>query len=149
MAESKLTAHGFKFVNWVGGEEAAESFGISHAVIIPPNVQIVTVGGQLGIKDDGKIPEKLEDQVAEAFDHVTRTLKAAGLGDDAWEYVYEVQTFEVAKDGKGIAETVIPIARNLLKNTKPVWTGVEVAALVFPGLHLEVTVKAFIPPKGQ
>ncbi|KAF7555664.1 hypothetical protein G7Z17_g1964 [Cylindrodendrum hubeiense] len=145
MSESKLTAHGLKFVNWVGGEAAAESFGISHAVIIPPNVQTVTVGGQLGIKDDGTVPENLEEEVTEAFDHVTRTLRAAGLGEDAWEYVYEVQTFEVAKDGKGISETVIPIARKLLKNTKPVWTGVEVAALVFPGLHIEITVKALIP----
>ncbi|KAK7431027.1 hypothetical protein QQZ08_002557 [Neonectria magnoliae] len=90
MAESKLLAHGLRFVNWPGGEAAAESFGISHAVVIPANTQTVTIGGQLGIKDDGTVPENLEDEITEAFDHVTRSLKAVGLGDDAWEYVYEV-----------------------------------------------------------
>lgn len=89
MSQSKLEALGVKFVNWPGGEAAAESFGISHAVILPSNVRTIIVGGQLGIKDDGSVPEDLEEQVTEAFDHVGRSLKAAGLGEDAWEYVYE------------------------------------------------------------
>jgi enamine deaminase RidA (YjgF/YER057c/UK114 family) len=91
MSESKLEALGVKFANWPGGEAAAESFGISHAVILPPNARTVVVGGQLGIREDGSVPESLEDEVTEAFEHVERSLKAAGLGDDAWEYVYEVR----------------------------------------------------------
>ncbi|KAM5343360.1 hypothetical protein ACJ41O_011897 [Fusarium nematophilum] len=142
---SKLVSHGFEFRNWAGGEEAAEQFGISHAVIVPANARTVIVGGQVGIRDDGTIPEKLEDQVKEAFDHVTRSLQAAGLGEDAWEHVYSVKTFEVNKDGKGIADVVVPIARGYLKNTKPAWTGVTVNGLVFPGLYLEITVEAFLP----
>lgn len=88
---SKLVAHGFSFSNWVGGEEAAEQFGISHAVTLPPNARTIIVGGQLGIKDDGTVPQNVEDEVKEAFEHVLRSLKAAGLGDDAWEYVYSVR----------------------------------------------------------
>lgn len=87
---SKLVSHGFEFRNWPGGEEPAESFGLSHAVIVPANARTIIVGGQIGIRDDGTVPEKLEDQIKEAFDHVTRSLQAAGLGDDAWEYVYSV-----------------------------------------------------------
>jgi hypothetical protein len=49
------------------------------------------------------------------------------------------------KDGKSVAEKVIPIARQYLKGTKPVWTGVEIQALVFPTVHIEVTVEAFLP----
>ena len=39
----------------------------------------------------------------------------------------------------------MPIAKNYLKNTKPAWTGVTVKGLVMPGLHLEITVQAFLP----
>lgn len=88
--ESKLVQHGFRFVNWPGGEGPAEAFGLSHAVVIPPNARTVVIGGQLGIKDGGSVPEEIEDEIREAFDHVLRSLKAVGLGDDAWEYVYSV-----------------------------------------------------------
>ncbi|KAF4810989.1 hypothetical protein CGCSCA5_v010292 [Colletotrichum siamense] len=145
MAESTLTQYGFRFADWAGGEASAQDFGVSHAVVVPPNASRIIVGGQLGIKDDGSIPENIEDEVKEAFEHVSRSLKAAGLGDDAWEHVYSVKTFEVAHNGKGIAGVVIPIAKSYLKNTRPVWTGVEVKSLVFPGLHIEITVEAYLP----
>jgi enamine deaminase RidA (YjgF/YER057c/UK114 family) len=88
---SKLSAYGFQFRNWPGpGEAAAAHFGLSHAVIVPPNARTVIIGGQLGIRDDGSIPGNIGEEVAEAFDHVERALKAAGLGDDAWEHVYSV-----------------------------------------------------------
>lgn len=93
MAEStsKLSSHGFRFCNWAGpGEEAATKFGISHAVVVPPNVRTVIVGGQIGVKDDGTVSTDLAEEITEAFDHVERSLKAAGLGDDAWEHVYSV-----------------------------------------------------------
>ncbi len=71
-SESKLTAHGFQFRNWPGpGEAAAAHFGLSHAVIVPPNARTVIIGGQLGIRDDGTVPEDIAEEVAEAFDHVT------------------------------------------------------------------------------
>ena len=89
--ESKLTTHGFKFRNWPGpGEQAAAQFGLSHAVIVPANTRTVIIGGQVGVRDDGTVPSDLAEEVAEAFDHVERALKAAGLGDDAWEHVYSV-----------------------------------------------------------
>ena len=89
--ESKLVSHGFQFRNWPGaGEEAAAHFGLSHAVIVPANARTIIVGGQIGIRDDGTIPTDLAEEVAEAFDHVERALRAAGLGEDAWEHVYSV-----------------------------------------------------------
>lgn len=92
--ESKLSSYGFQFRNWPGaGEESAASFGLSHAVIVPPNARTVIVGGQLGIKDDGTVPTDLAEEVTIAFDHVEKSLKAAGLGDDAWEHVYSVRAF--------------------------------------------------------
>lgn len=88
---SKLSSHGFQFHNWPGpGEEAARHFGLSHAVIIPPNSRTIIVGGQIGINADGTVPVDLAEEITEAFDHVEKSLKAAGLGDDAWEHVYSV-----------------------------------------------------------
>lgn len=88
---SKLLSYGFQFRNWPGpGEKAAAQFGLSHAVIVPPKARTIIIGGQIGIKDDGTVPTDLAEEIAEAFNNVERSLKAAGLGDDAWEHVYSV-----------------------------------------------------------
>ncbi|KAJ3521449.1 hypothetical protein NM208_g13285 [Fusarium decemcellulare] len=142
---SKLCEYGFEFHNWAGGQEGAEMFGLSHAVIVPKSVRRIILSGQVGIKADGTIPADLSEEIREAFEHVLLSLKAAGLGDDAFEYIYSVKTYEVKKNGKGIAEVLIPIAREYFKNTKPAWTGVEVNALFLPSLHLEICVEAYLP----
>lgn len=90
--KSILNGAGFEFHNWPGGgEEAAEFFGLSHAVIIPSNSRRVIIGGQVGIKDDGTVPSDIFEEVDVAFEHIERALKAAGLPDNAWEFVYRVQ----------------------------------------------------------
>jgi enamine deaminase RidA (YjgF/YER057c/UK114 family) len=86
-----LNSHGVEFRNWPGaGEEAAAAFGLSHAVILPPNARRVIIGGQVGIRDDGTISTDPAEQIAEAFSHIERALKAAGLGDNAMDFVYKV-----------------------------------------------------------
>lgn len=88
---SKLCNHAVEFHNWPGaGEKAANHFGLSHAVVIPANARRVLVGGQLGLRDDGSVPTDPAEEVDIAFEHVQHALQAAGLGDDAWEYVYKV-----------------------------------------------------------
>ncbi|KAB5563506.1 Endoribonuclease L-PSP/chorismate mutase-like protein [Coniochaeta sp. 2T2.1] len=143
---SILLSHGFQFHNWPGpGEEAAAHFGLSHAVVVPPNTRTIIVGGQLGICEDGSVPADLTEEVEVAFEHVEKSLRAAGLGDNAWEHVYSITTYEVEKDGQGIGSVVVPVARKHLKHTRPAWTGVTVKGLAFPGLHLEITVQAYLP----
>lgn len=66
-------------------------FGLSHAVVLPANARRIIVGGQVGIRDDGSIPEDPAEQLTEAFSHVKKALQAAGLGDDAMDYVYKVR----------------------------------------------------------
>lgn len=86
-----LKSHGVEFRNWPGpGEEAAAAFGISHAVILPANARRVIIGGQVGIRDDGTIPSDPTEQIKEAFAHVEQALMAAGLGDNAMDFVYKV-----------------------------------------------------------
>ncbi|KAJ5793993.1 hypothetical protein N7457_000592 [Penicillium paradoxum] len=141
---SKLSGHGLKFHNWPGpGEAAAEHFGLSHAVILPANARRVLIGGQLGVRDDGTIPEDPAEEVEVAFEHVERALKAAGFGDDAWEHVYKINTYEIAADG--LRDGIGKAAAKYLKSTRPAWTGVTVASLVMPGLHFEIEVEAYLP----
>jgi len=90
MAASKLSEQGFEFHNWAGGKEAAEFFGLSHAVVVPKDARRIILSGQVGIKEDGTVPESVTEEITEAFNHVKLALQAAGLGDDAWEYVYSV-----------------------------------------------------------
>lgn len=92
--ESKLSSYGLQFRNWPGpGEEAADQFGLSHAVIVPAGSDRIIVGGQVGLKADGSVPSELKDEISEALEHVERALKAAGLGADAWEHVYQVNLY--------------------------------------------------------
>lgn len=89
---SVLEKYGFKFVNFKEGEEVAQQLHFSHAVIVPPSAQTVLVSGQVGIRQDGSVPKSLEAEYEEAFLHVERALQAAGLGENALEYVFEVST---------------------------------------------------------
>ncbi|KAK4939260.1 hypothetical protein LTR10_020457 [Elasticomyces elasticus] len=144
MSESKLVKHGFSFHNWPGaGEAAAEYFGLSHAVIVPPNIRTVLVGGQVGIRDDESVPKDLTEEVLECFDHIERSMKAAGMGDDCWELVYKIHAFHVYTDG--LDEAIAVARKKYLKNTKPSWTGVFVKKLFRPELRIEISVEAYFP----
>ncbi|KAK3901412.1 hypothetical protein C8A05DRAFT_34900 [Staphylotrichum tortipilum] len=101
------------------------------------------VGGQLGIGDAGTVLEDLTEAVEEAFEHVERALRASGVGDDAWEHVYSHTRSR--RTTKASLAPWSPSPRKYLKNTKPAWTGVTVKALVFLGLHIEITVQAYLP----
>lgn len=91
---SILTNYGLKFRNWAGpGEEAADFFGLSHAVVIPLGNEAsrVLISGQLGIRDDGSVPSDLKDEIIGVFEALGRALRSAGFGDDAWEHIVKVR----------------------------------------------------------
>ncbi len=51
----------------------------SDAVLIPPGAQILVTSGMLGMKQDGTIPDTIEEQVAAAFDNVEAVLSDVGM----------------------------------------------------------------------
>ena len=51
----------------------------SDAVLIPPGARILVSSGMLGMRRDGTVPERIEDQLAAAFDNVDAVLRAAGM----------------------------------------------------------------------
>ncbi|KAK4939249.1 hypothetical protein LTR10_020446 [Elasticomyces elasticus] len=137
---SVLEQHGFKFVNYPDGEEFADKFHFSHAVIVPPNVRTIVVSGQVGIRADGTVPSDISQEASFALDKVAKALRAAGLGEDALEYVFDV-TFYFA----GGMETTpfVEVVKKRFKNTRPATVGLEVAKLLHPDLHLEIKAVAF------
>src|SRR3546814_3971923 len=63
------------------GERLRDLLHYSQAVRIGNRVEI---SGQGGWDDDLRIPDRLEDEIAQAFRNVQRTLATAGAG---WEHV--------------------------------------------------------------
>lgn len=143
-------------------------------MVLPANASTIIVGGQVGIKDDGSVSANLTEEVEEAFRHVEKALQAAGLGEDAWEYVFKVlipwllskyplfldqcvgtvvgQRLTTALQvttheipTPGLMDVVLATGRKFLKDTKPAWTGTGVPALFHPDLHLEIAVEAYLP----
>ncbi|KAJ9642787.1 hypothetical protein H2204_002435 [Knufia peltigerae] len=139
---SVLEQHGFKFVNYPGGQEFADTFHFSHAVIVPPNVRTVRVSGQVGIQADGTVPSDITEEANLALDKVTEALNAAGLGEDALEYVFDVTLYFA----RGLDPApFVDVVKKRFKNTRPATVGLEVAKLVHPDLHLEIRAVAFYP----
>ncbi|CAH0051422.1 unnamed protein product, partial [Clonostachys solani] len=140
-----LVQNGFQFYNWQGGEAAAGHYGISHAVAVPAGARTLFVGGQIGIKEDGTVPADLKEEIELAFHHVTLALQAAGLGEDCWSYVFSMRTFENPKDGNSITNEVLSVTKQLLKHSRPIWTGLAGGQFPLPGLHFLIEVQAYLP----
>lgn len=87
-------ANGVRYFNWPGaGVEISESLGMTHAVVIPPGVSIIHVGGQAGITAEGTVPVDLGEEITEAFEHIELSLREAGLTGsrhDVWGHVFRV-----------------------------------------------------------
>ena len=50
-----------------------------HATLAPSTAHWLYISGQLGIRPDGVIPERFEDQAEACFDNITRILAEAGM----------------------------------------------------------------------
>ena len=50
-----------------------------HATLVPASARWLYVSGQLGIRPDGAIPERFEDQAEACFDNLARILAEAGM----------------------------------------------------------------------
>lgn len=51
----------------------------AHGVETPPGARIVVTSGQLGVADDGTIPDGAQEQAAQCFANITAILAEAGM----------------------------------------------------------------------
>ncbi|WP_010277492.1 RidA family protein [Paenibacillus senegalensis] len=74
----------------------------THITKIPRNSELFVASGQIGVKQDGQIPNKLNDQVKQTFDNLNRVLASEQLSSSDiikvniwatelldWEYFYD------------------------------------------------------------
>jgi enamine deaminase RidA (YjgF/YER057c/UK114 family) len=121
------------------GERLLQALHYSQAMKIGNRVEI---SGQGGWDDNLKIPAALEDEIAQAFRNVERTLATAGAG---WQHVVHVNSYHVGGFPPGVNETMAKWYRHYMPDHAPIWTQVGVEALGLPTMRIEIRVTAIIP----
>ncbi|MFT0858708.1 RidA family protein [Ancylobacter sp. G4_0304] len=120
------------------GERLRDLLHYSQAVRIGNRVEI---SGQGGWNDDLRIPEVLEEEIAQAFGNVERTLATAGAG---WEHVVHVNSYHVGGFPPEVNETMARLYRRYMPDHAPIWTQIGVEALGLPAMRIEIRVTAII-----
>jgi enamine deaminase RidA (YjgF/YER057c/UK114 family) len=121
------------------GQQFRDRLHYSQAVKIGNRVEI---SGQGGWNDELQFPESLEEEIAQTFRNVERTLAAAGA---SWEHVVHVNSYHVGGFPDEVNETISRLYRQYMPNHAPIWTELGVEALAHPDMHIEIRVTAIIP----
>ncbi|TKC86853.1 RidA family protein [Trinickia terrae] len=114
----------------LGSTEVFKAFNYAPAVAAGG---LLFVAGQIGIRTDGTIPERVEEQIDLAFRRLGAVLAEAGLdfGD-----LVELVTYHVDIDKQLAAFR--EIKDHYIKENAPAWTILGVAALARPTLLVEI-----------
>ena len=93
--------------------------------------------GQIGIAEDGQVPEDSETQFAQAFENVKTVLAAAGV---TFEDVIEMTSYHVGLRTNLRAFT--KVKDQYIHQPYPAWTAIGVSELAVPGGLVEIKVIA-------
>ena len=106
--------------------------GYSHQVEITGNERMLVISGQVGMREDGSIPEDALEQVEVAMENILRNLRAAHM--DVKDIVkltyYLVGEIDTAKRRELVA--------GKLQGHKPCSTLLYVSRLATPGIKVEI-----------
>jgi len=119
------------------GDTAANNMHYSQAVKIGNRIEI---SGQGGWDDHFAFPDRLEDEIAQAFANVERTLATAGA---SWKDVVHVNSYHVGFPPETNA-TMVKLYRQYMPERKPIWTETGVTALGDPHMRIEIRVTAIV-----
>ena len=98
----------------------------------------VWISGMVGIRNDGSVPEDVEEQFQIAIDCLDCALRAAGGRP---EHVVKVQVFLTNVDDR---TKINPIRENYFGTHRPASTLVEVSGLIAPELKVEIEAEAVV-----
>ena len=117
--------------------------GYSQVVTIKGNYKTIHLGGKAGIYADDTFPESLEEQSDLTFENIRIALEAAGASP---KDVVDIQIYIVNLDDIDFdTNPVYADVRNFFPlGHKPTSMVIGVSALAYPGLLVEVNVKAVI-----
>jgi enamine deaminase RidA (YjgF/YER057c/UK114 family) len=95
------------------GPRLHEALHYSQAMRIGDRVEI---SGQGGWNDDLEIVDTIEEEIAQAFRNVERTLATAGAG---WEHVVHVNSYHVGGFPPVVNETMAKLYRHYMPDLRP------------------------------
>ena len=121
------------------GERLRELLHYSQAMRVGNRVE---TSGQGGWDDDLQIPDSLEEEIAQAFRNVERTLAMAGA---SWEHVVHVNSYHIGGFPPAVNETMARLYRQYMPNHAPIWTQTGVEALGLSAMRIEIRVTAIVP----
>jgi len=119
------------------GERQLKMHGYSQAVKIGNRIE---TSGQGGWNDNWEFPESLNDEIAQAFDNLTRTLNTAGA---TWENVVAIHSYHVDFQEEVNAMMTAQF-RKYMPNHAPIWTLLGVEKLGDPKMRAEIRVVAIL-----
>lgn len=118
------------------GETMLKALHYSQALKVGDRIE---TSGQGGWDDNLKIPNCIEEEIAQAFLNVERTLATAGAN---WEHVVHVNSYHVGGFPPIVNETMTKLFRHYMPNRAPIWTEVGVESLGLPEMRIEIRVTA-------
>ena len=118
------------------GDYMRENLHYSQAVKVGSRIE---TSGQGGWDDEFNIPSLVADEIAQAFDNLTRTLATAGAG---WEHVIHVNSYHVGGFPAQVNEAMVKWYRHYMPNHSPIWTQIGVSSLGLPAMRIEIRVTA-------
>ena len=113
--------------------------GYSQVVIAKNPGRFIYLGGKAGIRPDQSFPESLAEQSRLTFDNIDRALKAAGAGR---ENVVEIQIYIVDLENVDPNPVYEDVRNFFPAGHKPASMVIGVSALAYPGLLVEINVRA-------
>ena len=104
----------------------------SHQIEIRGNERLLVLSGQVGMREDGTIPEDPVEQIDLAFENIFRNLRAANMDikDIIKLTYYLVGEFDIAKRRE--------VVLSKLEGHQPCSTLLYVAALASPAFRVEI-----------
>ena len=99
---------------------------------------MIFVSGQVGIDENLKIADGIENQTENAFRNLEKVLAEAGAN---LQDIVELVTFHTSmKEMKGFAK----VKAKFIPDNFPAWTAIGVTELVLPGLLVEIKATAIV-----
>jgi len=124
-----------QLINPKGSEHIYQSMQFSQAIKYK---NTIWVSGQVGVDENFKVGEGIEEQAKMAFQNLEKVLKEAGSG---LKDIVELVTYHTSmKDIGGFSK----VKAKFIPENYPAWTAVGVTELVLPDLLVEIKATAII-----
>jgi 2-iminobutanoate/2-iminopropanoate deaminase len=128
-----LSSRSYAMKEFRNPQDVHEPLGsYSHQIEVRGSERLLVISGQVGMREDGTVPEDPLEQIDVAFENILRNLRAAGMGvkDLIKMTYYLVGDIDTAKRRE--------IVVSKLEGHQPCSTLLYVAALASPMFRVEI-----------